>query len=91
MTWCLSVCPQENDGGSCPFCRTEIKGTESVTIFPFEPDHADPKPLEDAMQRMSMSANAGNYRANQAFAAAAAAAAMNSDHSSSEVGVQLVL
>lgn len=34
------------DGGSCPFCRTEIKGTEQVKIYPFDPS-ADPKPLED--------------------------------------------
>lgn len=29
---------QESDGVSCPFCRTEIKGTESVKIDPFDPN-----------------------------------------------------
>lgn len=47
------------DGGSCPFCRTEIKGTEVVKIYPFDPS-ADPKPLEEARRHFgSISAPSG--------------------------------
>ena len=28
---------QDSDGQSCPFCRTEIKGTEQVVVDPFDP------------------------------------------------------
>jgi E3 ubiquitin-protein ligase CBL len=28
---------QESDGQGCPFCRTEIKGTEQVIVDPFDP------------------------------------------------------
>ena len=32
---------QDSDGaGGCPFCRAEIKGTESIVVDPFSPDHA---------------------------------------------------
>jgi len=34
---CIVCDEQESDGVSCPFCRTEIKGTESVKIDPFDP------------------------------------------------------
>ncbi|XP_067928782.1 E3 ubiquitin-protein ligase CBL-like isoform X2 [Watersipora subatra] len=37
----------EMDGLNCPFCRTEIKGTSGVKIYPFDPA-ADPKPHEEA-------------------------------------------
>ena len=47
------------DGGSCPFCRTEIKGTEQVKIYPFDPS-ADPKPLEDVRRHFgSISSESG--------------------------------
>ncbi|XP_013415499.1 E3 ubiquitin-protein ligase CBL-B [Lingula anatina] len=35
-TPCLNAW-QDKDGQSCPFCRTEIKGTESVVVDPFDP------------------------------------------------------
>lgn len=72
---------QENDGLSCPFCRTEIKGTEGVTIFPFEPGRSDPKPLEDAMWRMSGIRAEANTAAHRDMYSTAA----SSDNSSSEV------
>jgi len=28
---------QESDGLGCPFCRAEIKGTESIVVDPFDP------------------------------------------------------
>ncbi|KAK2169967.1 hypothetical protein LSH36_5g03000, partial [Paralvinella palmiformis] len=31
---------QDSDGQSCPFCRTEIKGTEQVVVDPFDPQGA---------------------------------------------------
>ena len=31
------VCRQDSDGQGCPFCRTEIKGTEQVVVDPFDP------------------------------------------------------
>ena len=31
------VCCQDSDGQGCPFCRTEIKGTEQVVVDPFDP------------------------------------------------------
>lgn len=47
------------DGGSCPFCRTEIKGTEIVKIYPFDPA-ADPKPLAEARRQIgSISSSSG--------------------------------
>lgn len=49
------------DGGSCPFCRTEIKGTEIVKIYPFDPA-ADPKPLEEARRHFgSISSPGGDH------------------------------
>ena len=31
---------QDSDGGGgCPFCRAEIKGTESIVVDPFSPNH----------------------------------------------------
>ena len=31
---------QDSDGGGgCPFCRAEIKGTESIVVDPFSPGH----------------------------------------------------
>ena len=30
-------CCQDSDGQGCPFCRTEIKGTEQVVVDPFDP------------------------------------------------------
>ena len=30
-------CWQDSDGQGCPFCRTEIKGTEQVVVDPFDP------------------------------------------------------
>jgi len=35
----LEILLQESDsGGGCPFCRSEIKGTEQVVVDPFNPD-----------------------------------------------------
>ena len=32
---------QDSDGGGgCPFCRAEIKGTESIVVDPFSPGNA---------------------------------------------------
>lgn len=31
------LCSQDSDGQGCPFCRTEIKGTEQVVVDPFDP------------------------------------------------------
>ena len=28
---------QESEGQGCPFCRAEIKGTESIVVDPFDP------------------------------------------------------
>lgn len=28
---------KDSDGQGCPFCRTEIKGTEQVVVDPFDP------------------------------------------------------
>lgn len=28
---------KESDGQGCPFCRAEIKGTESIVVDPFDP------------------------------------------------------
>ena len=40
-TNCTSIFFQDSDGaGGCPFCRAEIKGTESIVVDPFSPDHA---------------------------------------------------
>ena len=40
-THCKSNFLQDSDGaGGCPFCRAEIKGTESIVVDPFSPDHA---------------------------------------------------
>ena len=37
----LGILFQDSDGaGGCPFCRAEIKGTESIVVDPFSPDHA---------------------------------------------------
>ncbi|XP_078093174.1 LOW QUALITY PROTEIN: uncharacterized protein LOC144508740 [Mustelus asterias] len=30
---------QESDGHSCPFCRCEIKGMETIVVDPFQPRH----------------------------------------------------
>jgi E3 ubiquitin-protein ligase CBL len=35
-TPCLTAW-QDSDGQGCPFCRTEIKGTEQVVVDPFDP------------------------------------------------------
>ncbi|XP_071842941.1 uncharacterized protein [Apostichopus japonicus] len=37
---------KESDGQRCPFCRCEIKGTESVKIYPYKPKDKE-KPEED--------------------------------------------
>ena len=34
---CMCVGHQDSDGQGCPFCRTEIKGTEQVVVDPFDP------------------------------------------------------
>lgn len=31
---------QDSDGQGCPFCRTEIKGTEQVVVDPFSSSHS---------------------------------------------------
>ena len=41
---------QDSEGQGCPFCRTEIKGTEQVVVDPF-----DPKPR--VTSRMSNNSN----------------------------------
>ena len=33
----VNPCCQDSDGQGCPFCRTEIKGTEQVVVDPFDP------------------------------------------------------
>ena len=38
LTTKLCVCCfEDSDGQGCPFCRTEIKGTEQVVVDPFDP------------------------------------------------------
>lgn len=33
----LCIIIKESDGQGCPFCRAEIKGTESIVVDPFDP------------------------------------------------------
>lgn len=35
-TPCLTSWQDNGDGQGCPFCRAEIKGTESIVVDPFE-------------------------------------------------------
>lgn len=37
-TPCLTSWQESGDGQGCPFCRAEIKGTESVVVDPFDAD-----------------------------------------------------
>lgn len=83
------------DGGSCPFCRTEIKGTEVVKIYPFDPA-ADPKPLEEARIHFgSISSGSGVSSDNVLHDGTDGtvydlAQHSSSEHSSSEVSVLLL-
>jgi len=38
-TPCLTSWQDSDGGGGCPFCRAEIKGTESIVVDPFSPGH----------------------------------------------------
>jgi len=38
-TPCLNSWQDSDGGGGCPFCRAEIKGTESIVVDPFSPGH----------------------------------------------------
>ncbi|XP_059497355.1 E3 ubiquitin-protein ligase CBL-like isoform X2 [Stegostoma tigrinum] len=38
---------QESDGHSCPFCRSEIKGMETIIVDPFQPQRNQSRPTED--------------------------------------------
>ncbi|XP_078389651.1 E3 ubiquitin-protein ligase CBL-C-like isoform X2 [Cetorhinus maximus] len=40
---------QESDGHSCPFCRCEIKGMESIVVDPFQPRHGQSQISKDAL------------------------------------------
>ncbi|XP_038669966.1 E3 ubiquitin-protein ligase CBL-like isoform X2 [Scyliorhinus canicula] len=42
---------QESDGHSCPFCRCEIKGMESIVVDPFKPRHNQPPISKDQLPR----------------------------------------
>ena len=33
----FSILKDSDGGGGCPFCRAEIKGTESIVVDPFSP------------------------------------------------------
>lgn len=34
---CLNAWQIDSEGQGCPFCRTEIKGTEQIVVDPFDP------------------------------------------------------
>ena len=42
-TPCLTAWQDSGDGQGCPFCRAEIKGTESIVVDPFEKGRGSPK------------------------------------------------
>ncbi|XP_072325115.1 E3 ubiquitin-protein ligase CBL-like isoform X2 [Scyliorhinus torazame] len=42
---------QESDGHSCPFCRCEIKGMESIVVDPFQARHNQPPISEELLPR----------------------------------------
>ena len=44
---------QESEGQGCPFCRAEIKGTESVVVDPFSPNILSAKQAPPPMQSSS--------------------------------------
>ena len=44
----------QEDGQGCPFCRTEIKGTEPVVVDPFDPK-VRPSPASSAQHSQSAS------------------------------------
>lgn len=46
-TPCLGNWQETEHGNSCPFCRAEIKGTESVTLDPFDPSKMKKKEKND--------------------------------------------
>lgn len=35
--WLFLCYLKESEGQGCPFCRAEIKGTESIIVDPFDP------------------------------------------------------
>ena len=35
---CFCLFKDSEGGGGCPFCRSEIKGTEQVVVDPFSPE-----------------------------------------------------
>lgn len=38
-TPCLTSWQESGDGQGCPFCRAEIKGTETVVVDPFDEEN----------------------------------------------------